>query len=140
MKYFLYTRDMISTCFYSNSGYNSLMEIDPHALDEWIEIDADLYEQGMTAQESGQRALYAYNESGDKIASCTAISEEEAQKIMKEAEEKRAADLKAAGVKEEILTSDDQNINDAEAANVDTSATIIDASFVETSAAQSSQE
>lgn len=137
MKYFLYTKDMISTCFYSNSGYNSLMEENPYALDGWIEISEDLYEQGMVAGENGKRPLYAYDESGTKIASCTEISNEEAQDILNKAEEKRLADLEAAGVKEEILTDNSNQTEEVtiDAANIDTSAVIIDASFTDTSSA-----
>ena len=120
MKYFLYTKDMISTCFYSNSGYNSLIAGDPNALNDWVEITEDLYEQGMTIDESGQRALYAYDESGDKITSCSAISFDEAQTIMKEAEAKRVAEMEAERADKEA-----------------TAATIIDASYTESSAAAS---
>lgn len=125
MKYFLYTRDMISTCFYSNSGYNSLMEGNPYALNDWIEITEDLYEQGMTISESGQRPLYAYNESGDEIASCSAISSDEAETIMKEAEEKRVAEMEARYADKKA------------ALNEQNDTTIIDASYTENSAAVS---
>ncbi len=125
MKYFLYTRDMISTCFYSNSGYNSLMEGNPYALNDWIEITEDLYEQGMTISESGQRPLYAYNESGDEIASCSAISSDEAQTIMKEAEEKRVAEMEAKYADKKAALNEQNDI------------TIIDASYTENSAAVS---
>lgn len=130
MKYFLYTVDMISTCFYSNSGYNSLIESDPSALDDWIEISEDLYEQSMTADENGNRALYAYDESGEKIASCTEIPREEAEKIMTEAQEKHEAELQQ-NPKEVIITGD------KEEDSVDETATIIDASYTESSAAVS---
>lgn len=126
MKYFLYTKDMISTCFYSNSGYNSLIAGDSNALNDWVEITEDLYEQGMTIDESGQRALYAYNESGDKITSCSAISFDEAQTIMKEAEAKRVAEMEAERADKE-----------AAAPSTDEAATIIDASYTESSAAAS---